>query len=143
MLTEIVLYMPNRPGELAKALKVLYEVNINVQAFGIEPAEAYTIVRLIIPQDQLVKAKEEFNKNAYRVEEAKVFAVMMPHKPGELLRLAETFGRESVNIEYGYLTLVPKHETAVVIVGIKEDKRGLAQTLLEANKFEQVERIPE
>jgi len=141
MIREFSLFLLNKPGQLSGALRALAEAKVNVQAFSIEQAGAYSVVRLIC--NKIPQARKQLRKHAYGFTETDVFAIHLWHEPGELERVADLFGRNSVNIEYGYLTLVPKTTEAIVIIKADEENEEKAKKLLRDNNLKDCTRIPD
>lgn len=133
MIPEITLYLPNISGQLKGVLKALADVDVNIQAFSIEVAGEYSTVRLIC--DKHKKAIEQFQKKAFSFSTEKVLGIELTHVSGELLRIAELLGEKDINIEYGYLTLLPKSDRAIVLLFVKENNAKKAEKLLKDNKF--------
>ena len=136
MITEISVSVPNRPNEMAKVLKILAEVKVNVLGFAIEPAGSYSIIRMICYP--LEEAKQQLKKYAYSVEETLVFAIRLPQKYGKLFMVMELFGKNEINIEYGYLTLVPCSNDAIVFLkssGEDEEWGDIAKKVLKENEL--------
>lgn len=141
MIQEITLYVPNKAGQLCKALKVLADVGVNIQAFCVEAAEEFSTVRLIC--DNVEVAEQQLEKHTYSFSKINVLGVELSHSPGELMKIAELLGENGINIEYGYLTLVLKLKKAIVMIGIKEEKLEEAKKLLYENGFHEHEKIPD
>jgi hypothetical protein len=139
MIREITLYLPNQSGELRGALEALDAAKVNVQAFSIEAAEEYSTVRLICEEEK--KAEREFKKYAYSFTVDDVFAIRLSHASGKLKGIAELFSQNKINIEYGYLTLDPKTNEAIVLLRVKEHKQEKAKKLLNDAGFSDCNKI--
>jgi hypothetical protein len=140
MIPEITLYLPNQSGQLRGALEVLDAAKVNVQAFSIEAAGEYSTVRIICDDEK--KAEREFKKYAYSFTIDDVFAIRLSHASGKLKGIAELFSQNKINIEYGYLTLEPETNTAIVLLRVKEHRREEAKKLLSDNGFSDYNEIP-
>lgn len=124
MLDEIILYVPNVPGQLKMALKALAEGQVNLLAFSLEQAGPYGIVRLIA--DDLERAEEQLRKHAFGLLKTKVFAIAMPHKPGALQDVTEALAAEGINIEYGYVAMPRKTTEAIILLKINREEEARA-----------------
>ena len=133
MMHEITLYLPNQPGQLRGALEVLDAAKVNVEAFSIEAAGEYSTVRLICDDEK--KAEREFKKYAYSFTIDDVFAIKISNTSGKLKGISELFSQNRINIEYGYLTLVPETNEAIVLLRVKEHKQEEAKKLLNDTGF--------
>ena len=140
MIPEITLYLPNQPGQLRGALEVLTEAKVNIQAFSIEAAGEFSTVRLICDDEKT--AERQFKKYAYSFDIDDVFAIRLSHASGKLKGIAELFSQNKINIEYGYLTLVPRTSEAIVLLRVKEHRREEAKKLLSDNGFSDYNEIP-
>jgi hypothetical protein len=133
MIREITLYVPNQPGQLRGALEVLAKAEVNIQAFSIEAAGEFSTVRLICDDEE--RAVRQFNKYAYSFSTDDVFAIKVSHASGKLRGIAALFSKNKINIEYGYLTLVPETNEAIVLIGVRKDRRKEAKKLLSDNEY--------
>ncbi len=140
MISEITLSLTDEPGELKRVLEILYDVNINVQAFCVERCKEYSDLRLVC--DDMDLAIQEFKNKGYKVTISEVFAVRLAHAPGSLLKIASLFGENGINVEYGYLTLVPKTNMAIVLISVDKKMADKAKELLEENDFGDLDKIP-
>ena len=140
MIPEITLSLPNRPGELHKVLDILHNIDTNIQAFCVERAEDYADLRLILEDEEV--ATEEFEKRGYDIEITKIFALRLDHTPGALLKIASLLGDNGINVEYGYLTLVPRTNMAIVLISVKPQDIEKAASIMVENDIKDLDRIP-
>ncbi len=141
MVTEISLYLPNEPGQLAKVLRNLKEINI--YAFNIEYPGEYPYTRVRIICNKVDEAIHKLRKAAYSFSTGQVFAIGSSHTPGQLLKMAELFGEHGINIESGYLAIASGQARAINILGVKKGSCEKAKKLLMENGFEDYDEIPE
>ena len=112
MLKQISVFLPNKPGILAKLTKVLLDNNINMRAISVADTSDYGILRLLVDNtDECVKILKAEN---YLVSLTEVIAVEVPDKPGGLHDIAKLLGNANVNIEYLYSTIL-KEEVIIVL----------------------------
>ncbi len=138
MIKEISWYLPNVPGQFGKVLQALAQAGVNIRGFSVDLSGAYSMVRLAC--DNPDAAKRELAKFEYAHEEASVFALSMPDRPGELLRIARILGEHDINISYGYVTLGPRLGEALVI--LKTDREDEARKVFASNGILDHESIP-
>lgn len=140
MVTELSLHVPNRPGEFAKILKVLAEIKVNVLAFTIDAAGgSFGIIRLVCrPVEEAI---DQLYKYAYSIKKEQVLAIPMPQEPGQLQPIVELLAKEGINIEYGYLTLRPGTNEAIVM--LKPNKYEQAIEFLKKNGYNWLNEIPQ
>jgi len=141
MLPQISLYLPNKAGQLSKALNALSEGDVNVQAFSIEQAGPYSAIRLVCHPHK--KGIDQLRKYTFGFSEENVFAVSLSHESGQLRRVMELFGTQEINVEYGYLTVISGTNQAVVIIKIETSKEKAAEELLKKHGFKSLNEIPE
>jgi hypothetical protein len=137
--TEISLFLKNIPGELGKLSKTLSQAGINIDALTIQDASQYVqelfrargkslkriapaasygsmkkdsaefaLIRLLV--DQTDKAVDLLAKGDYIFDVMPVIALTIDNKPGTLSKMAETFGKKEININYVYGSALPGGE---------------------------------
>lgn len=140
MITEITISLLNRPGQLKKSLSTLIKDKINIQAFCVERAKEYSDLRLICDDEE--RSIENLKSSGFQVSLNNVFAIRLEHAPGSLYKIAEVLGDNDINIEYGYLTLVPKTNMAIVLIRVQDDKVEEAARVLKDNDYNDLDKIP-
>ncbi len=134
--TEISLFLKNIPGELGKLAKTLSQAGINIDALTVQDASQYVqelfrargkslkriasaasygsmrkdsaefaLIRLLA--DQTDKAVDLLAKGDYIFDVMPVIALTIDNKPGSLAKMAEKFGKEGININYVYGSVIP------------------------------------
>ncbi|MBE9574881.1 MAG: amino acid-binding protein [Proteobacteria bacterium] len=142
--TEISLFLKNIPGELGKLSKTLSQAGINIDALTIQDASQYVqalfrargkslkriapaasygsmrkdsaefaLIRLLV--DQTDKAVDLLAKGDYIFDVMPVIALTIDNKPGTLSKMAETFGKKEININYVYGSALPGGEKSLFI----------------------------
>ena len=142
--TEISLFLKNAPGELGKLAKTLAKAHINIDALTIQDASQYVqelfrargkslkriapaasygsmrkdsaefaLIRLLV--DQTDKAVDLLARSDYVFDVMPVIALVIDNKPGTLAKMAETFGKEGININYVYGSALPDGENSLFI----------------------------
>ena len=142
--TEISLFLNNIPGELGKLSKTLSQAGINIDALTIQDASQYVqelfrargkslkriapaasygsmkkdsaefaLIRLLV--DQTDKAVDLLAKGDYIFDVMPVIALTIDNKPGTLAKMAETFGKKEININYVYGSALPSGEKSLFI----------------------------
>jgi hypothetical protein len=102
LITELSIFMEDRKGRLAHALRVLAEAGINVEAFDIAHLpDGYGICRIIVGESE--KAIEVLRANRMAAAEKPIVCVKMKHETGELSGLLELIAASDINIEYLYV----------------------------------------
>ncbi|MBI2304264.1 MAG: putative DNA binding domain-containing protein [Chloroflexi bacterium] len=125
MLTEIMLYVPNKARELSKVLEALKVVNI--QAYSIEDAGKLNRVRLIVNDSKAALYQLDlngYNKEYNSLVSLPVLGIELPHRAGELSRVAQFLGENNINIEHSFLTLELDKKKAIVIIDTDDNSKA-------------------
>ena len=117
---EFTIRMEDRPGVLGKASRALADKKVNILAFESFPAPegGESTVRLIV--DNPTTAKSVFDSEGLRYQENDVAQVKLPHRPGELSRVATRLGEANININYAYCGVDPTTNSPLLFFGVKE-----------------------
>ena len=126
-ITQISVFLENRPGQLAAVVRLLSEAGVNLRALSLADTKDFGLLRLIV--DDVPKAKEVLSKRSI-VLETPVIAAQMDDRSGALngiLQLLETTG---VNVEYMYAFTGAAAGSAYVVLRV--DKSDAAEAALSA-----------
>ena len=127
MTKEFNVFLEDRPGTLGKVCRALADRGVNILAFQSLPSEGKSLFRFV--PDNPTTAKTVLNTERLTYTEAEVAQVKLPHRPGELGRVASRLGEANININYAYGGLEPGTNAPVVFFGVAEV--GKAVPLLE------------
>lgn len=111
--TQLSLFLENKPGHLQSALKVLADEKINIMTLTIAEVADFGIVRMIVNKPQ--KALEALRQHKFVCSPTDVLAIELDDKPGSLLKALETFAKNNLNIEYMYAFTEKRGDRAVMI----------------------------
>jgi hypothetical protein len=100
-ISQLSVFVENRPGHLADALGTLAEGQVNVLSFTIADTADYGILRIVV--DRPEKAKELLQSSGYAVVEHPVVCAVLPDEPGSLARAVRIASESGLDIEYVYL----------------------------------------
>jgi hypothetical protein len=119
VVTQISVFMENRPGRLAYLLNVLFDAEVNLQALSVADSADFGIVRLIVPDtDAAMRAIHDAELTA---AVTKVLRVEIPDVPGGLVRsVVEPLAQAGVNVEYTYAYSERALEKAVVVLKVDD-----------------------
>jgi hypothetical protein len=135
--TQLSLFLENKPGRLQSALKVLADKKINIRTLTIAEVADFGIVRMIVTNpDAAVKALKE---NSFTCTMTEVLALEINDEPGALEKALEAFGRNGLNIEYMYAFTEKRGDKAVMI--FRFDDIELAKKALKSEGFTIVKKI--
>ena len=126
-ITQISVFLENKPGRLAYLLKVLSDAGVNLQALSVADTSDFGIVRLIVAETEVaVRALQQAGMTAAT---NKVLRVEIPDVPGGLARtLLGPLAEAGVNIEYTYA--YGEHTSGKAIVVLKVDNLDTAEQAL-------------
>ena len=118
----ISVFLPNKPGMLAKFLNILIESDIEIRALTVAENKEYGLLLFLV--DKTDECIEILEKNNYDVSITEVIAVKMilSNNTKELREIAKILGENEVNIEYLYSALI-KNES-YLILRLDNNKKG-------------------
>jgi hypothetical protein len=111
--TQLSVFMENKPGHLQHVLKILADANVNIATLTIAESSDFGILRMIV--NDAAKAKSVLHDASITCSTTDVLAIEIDDKPGALLRAIDTFARRSLNIEYMYAFTEKRGDKAVMI----------------------------
>ncbi len=116
---EFTIRMQDRPGTLGKICRALADRGVNIlgfQSFSAGAGESQ--VRLVADNPTITKSVLE--SQGLAITEADVVQAKLPHRPGEIARVASRLGEANININYAYCGLEPDTNTPLVFFGVAE-----------------------
>jgi hypothetical protein len=100
-ITQLSVFVENKPGHLADTLAALGDGNVNVLSFTIADTTDYGILRLVV--DNVERALALLRAGGYAVVEHPVVCAALPNRPGVLAAVARLVSDSGLDIEYIYL----------------------------------------
>jgi len=97
-ITQLSVFVENKPGHLADTLATLAAGNVNIHSFTIADTEDYGILRIVV--DDVDRAKQILAGAGYTVAEHKVVRALIPNVPGSLAAVARLVSDSGLDIEY-------------------------------------------
>ena len=121
--TQISVFLENRPGRLAYLLDVLSDAQVNLQALSVADSADFGVVRLIVADpDAALQAIHDADMTAATT---KVLRVEIPDVPGGLSRaVVAPLAKAGVNIEYVYAYSELRLEKAVVVLKVDDIEKA-------------------
>ena len=123
IVTQLSLFLANKPGTLAKVCEELARHKINILALTISDGVDHAIVRMVVSETR--KALTIFEERGVLVVDSKVLMVENSNKPGSLAKIASRLAKAKINIEYAYLATSPGATTGLLIVRASDTKKAL------------------
>jgi hypothetical protein len=112
--TQLALFLSNRPGALAKVCEELAKAEINVHALSISDTVDHSIVRMVVSDP--TKALMLLGEGGILALEAEVLMIESDNKPGTLAAIADHLAKAGENIEYAYLATSVQSKTGLMIL---------------------------
>ncbi|OHD69545.1 MAG: amino acid-binding protein [Spirochaetes bacterium RBG_16_49_21] len=126
--TQLSVFMENKPGHLLHVLKILAEANINIITLTIAETSDFGILRMIV--NNPAKAKKILHDASITCSTTDVLAIEIEDKPGALYSAIDTFAKKNLNIEYMYAFPEKRGDRAVMIFrfdNIETAKKALSE----------------
>jgi hypothetical protein len=126
--TQLSVFMENKPGHLQSVLKILADANINIVTLTIAETSDFGILRMIVNDTE--KAKKVLHEARITSSTTEVLAVELDDTPGSLLSAIDAFSTNRLNIEYMYAFTEKRGDKAVMIFrfdDIEAAKKALTQ----------------
>ena len=123
---QLSVFLPNRPGVMARAFSVLSDAGINILAMAVHDTVDNAVVRFLV--DHPTKAILLLEQEEFYIMEQEVLVVEIDNKSGELARICQRLAEADINISYAYCTATPRQEGGCLV--IKTDQLERAQEIL-------------
>lgn len=122
MVTQLSIFVRNKPGEFRKITRLLAENGIDIRALTVAETADYGILRIIVnkPEECYAILQE---KNIL-VGKTDILAVEIADKPGGLSLIADIFGDAGVNIEYMYA--FSRKNFAILLIQVSPEHKNYA-----------------
>lgn len=119
---QISVFLENRPGTLAEFTALLEKNNIDLHALSLAEHEDFGIVRVIV--NDVYKTINMLRSEGYVCSVTPVIAVEVEDKPGALVRILNTLGKDGVNLEYSYAFMTRRVNCAFLILRTADNEKA-------------------
>jgi len=120
---QLSVFMPNRPGVLARTCSVLSEAGVNIMAMAVHDTVDNAVVRFLV--DHPTKALLLLEQEELYVLEQEVVVIDIDNKPGEIARIAQSLAEADINIAYAYCTATKNQEVGGLVLKCDQPERAL------------------
>ena len=96
-ITQLSVFLENRPGQLAAAVRTISEAGVNLRALSLADTKDFGLLRLIV--DDIPKAKQVLSERSI-VLETPVIAARMDDVSGALDHILQLLETTQINVEY-------------------------------------------
>jgi hypothetical protein len=117
-LREIVLRVPNRPGELARIARVFAHERINLAAISVDSTAKQGSVRLVVNDPE--RALGLLRAAGYTVETHELLALELEDRAGSFLRVLDVLAKERINVRSVVILVARAGGRALVGVAVDE-----------------------
>lgn len=97
---EIVVFLENRPGVLARITQALSEQKVNILGFTILNSVDHAALRMVVSKPEV--ALHMLGEHGMLTFENDVLFVELANKAGALMDLAGALAKKRINIDYAY-----------------------------------------
>jgi len=119
---EFIVLMEDRPSTLGKLCQALADRGVNILALQSFPIGGKSVTRFIV--DNPTTAKTVLDTERLTYVEAEIVQAKLPHRPGEIARVASRLGEANININYAYCGLESATNTPLVFFGVNEASKA-------------------
>ena len=131
-ITQVSVFLDNRPGSLFEAMSKLDNNNIKVFALSIADAGEYGLVRFISEEPQkAAQLLEDAEFNLAKSKKNTEVTALFSSKENSLSKITKLLGDNGINIEYAYSSAV--HVGGKVALILRPSNVEKAEQLLAAN----------
>ncbi len=121
LVTQISVFLENRPGTLREATSILSEAGINLCALNIAETSDYGVLRLITEDPD--RTAEVLRDQGFLAARTIVLELQVPDEPGGLDRVLRVMAENGFDIEYMYSIMVFQGGSAGMIFRVREPEK--------------------
>ena len=123
--TQLSVFLENKPGRLADTVRTLKEHAINIRALSLADTSDFGILRMIVCDPE--KAKTVLKEKGFTIGRTSVVAVEVPDTAGGLDSVLQAVSEHGINVEYMYAFLGGKRaDHAYMIFRVSEVREAEA-----------------
>jgi hypothetical protein len=124
LLKQFSIFLPNRPGALARLAKLFADKGVNMLGIASEVRDDSGLVRIAVPGDADISGI--LTQAGFANVETPLVSVEVDDKPGELFRIANALSEAKVNITTVYGTSVGGHTSRILVNAENTEKAKAA-----------------
>lgn len=112
-LSQLSLFVENKPGQLVAPCRVLSEAGVNIVTLSLADTGEFGILRLIV--DRCEAARGALTQAGFVVHRTEVIALEIPDRPGGLAEVLTAIDAAGVGIEYMYAFTYGRDGRAILV----------------------------
>ncbi|NLZ52057.1 MAG: ACT domain-containing protein [Thermoanaerobacteraceae bacterium] len=121
--TQISVFLENKPGKLSQVTEVLKQNNIDISAISVADTTEFGIVRMIVNKPEEAVAAIKAAK--FPVNTTEVLAVEVSDNPGGLNFALQVLNMAQVSIEYLYSFIKRNGNKALILFRVEDMARAV------------------
>ncbi len=121
--TQISVFLENKPGKLAQLTEVLQENNVDISAISVADTTEFGIVRMIV--DKPKEAVAAIKAARFPVSTTEVLAVEVSDKPGGLNYALQVLRKANISIEYIYSFIKRNGDKALILFRVEDSAKAI------------------
>jgi len=123
IVTQLSVFLDNKPGTLAAVCDELAKHKVNIYALTISDTVDHAVVRMIVSDTQ--RALNVLESRGTLVVDNNVLMIENSNKPGSLSAIAGKLAKAKINIEYAYLATKPGDKSGLLVLRASDTKKAL------------------
>lgn len=123
-LTQLSLFLENRPGRLRAPIQALADRGINILTLSLADTQQFGILRLIVREP--ARAKAALEEAGHVVHQSDVVALEVQDRPGGLAEVLAHVDEGGLNVEYMYAFTFGRGDRAVLIFRFEDAERAVS-----------------
>jgi hypothetical protein len=112
--TQLAVFLENRPGALARVCEALAKAGVNIHALTVSDTVDHAVVRMIVSDP--TKALMLLGERGVLAFENDVLVIDAANEMGVLGRIADALSRAQVNIEYAYFATIGTSPKGIIVL---------------------------
>lgn len=122
MISQISVFLENKPGRLVNVLQILYNNDINLRSISVAETSDYGIFRMILDKPELAVGK--LKEAGLTVKETNVLGLEIEDSKGSMLKAISELAHNDISIEYTYSCLPINDNKVIIIVRVDDMKKA-------------------
>lgn len=122
-ITQLSVFLENKPGRLSHPCRVLADAGINILTLSLADTHQFGIMRLIVKDPQ--KAKKVLDAEGCVANLTEVIAIEVPDRPGGLADVLTLIEKSALNVEYMYAFTFRREDKAIIVFRFEDPDAGI------------------